>query len=140
MLYDDIIDSLPELEIVQLETLSDEVNAVYTNKVNESEGEALQEVEKLLASKGLTGKYKLEKKSSNTAKRTVSVKYQNPDNPNEVWSGRGVLPKWIKEYAVANGVQVPDKFGKDQDYTACDFVNRHLEMLIVNSRYDDLAA
>jgi DNA-binding protein H-NS len=27
----------------------------------------------------------------------VNPKYMNPDDPNETWSGRGHLPRWMKE-------------------------------------------
>jgi len=29
---------------------------------------------------------------------TVPPKYQNPENPDETWSGRGVSPRWLKAY------------------------------------------
>lgn len=29
------------------------------------------------------------------------VKYRNPDNPLEIWSGRGLMPKWLKEQIAA---------------------------------------
>ena len=29
--------------------------------------------------------------------RVVIPKFQNPDNPGELWSGRGIEPKWLKE-------------------------------------------
>jgi DNA-binding protein H-NS len=27
----------------------------------------------------------------------VAPKYQNPANPDETWTGRGVAPKWMQE-------------------------------------------
>src|SRR5689334_15123398 len=29
--------------------------------------------------------------------RAVSPKYRNPDNPAQIWSGRGHRPKWLQE-------------------------------------------
>src|SRR3954447_23061437 len=29
--------------------------------------------------------------------RVVIPKFQNPDNPRELWSGRGIEPKWLKD-------------------------------------------
>jgi DNA-binding protein H-NS len=29
--------------------------------------------------------------------RLVIPKFQNPDNPSELWSGRGIEPKWLKD-------------------------------------------
>ena len=26
----------------------------------------------------------------------VPIKYRNPDNPNDKWTGRGVTPKWLQ--------------------------------------------
>lgn len=27
----------------------------------------------------------------------VAIKYRNPDNPSEKWTGRGMKPKWLRE-------------------------------------------
>lgn len=37
----------------------------------------------------------------------VPVKYRNPENPNEQWSGRGRQPAWIKTW-VATGKSLED--------------------------------
>jgi len=42
-----------------------------------------------------------------SARREVAMKYQNPDNPAEQWSGRGRKPKWVEEKLSA-GRQLPD--------------------------------
>ena len=34
-------------------------------------------------------------------RRAVHPKYQNPDNPEENWSGRGRKPKWVEEKLAA---------------------------------------
>jgi len=28
----------------------------------------------------------------------VAIKYRDPDNPNNAWSGRGVKPRWLQAY------------------------------------------
>ena len=29
------------------------------------------------------------------------AKYRNPDNPLQIWTGRGLMPKWLKEHLAA---------------------------------------
>ncbi len=40
--------------------------------------------------------------------RTVSVKYRNPDNPSETWSGRGRTARWLAEKLKKRGVKIDD--------------------------------
>ena len=39
---------------------------------------------------------------------TVAVKYRNPDNPAETWSGRGRTARWLAEKLKKRGVKVED--------------------------------
>ena len=39
--------------------------------------------------------------------RTVAPKYRNPENADEVWTGRGRKPKWV-EVALAGGASLED--------------------------------
>jgi DNA-binding protein H-NS len=39
--------------------------------------------------------------------RKVPIKYQNPDNLAEKWSGRGVKPKWL-QHLLSQGRQLTD--------------------------------
>jgi DNA-binding protein H-NS len=34
-------------------------------------------------------------------------KYRNPDNPSEIWSGRGISPKWLRD--------LTERTGKDRE-------------------------
>lgn len=42
-----------------------------------------------------------------TTKSTVKVKYRNPSNSAEQWSGRGRKPAWVKEW-IASGKSIED--------------------------------
>src|SRR3954464_12771093 len=39
--------------------------------------------------------------------RQIIPKFQNPDNPSELWSGRGIEPKWLKDKQ-AQGYEKPE--------------------------------
>jgi len=53
-------------------------------------------------SAGKPAKVKAAKASKKTGSRgKVEPKYQNPQNPAQKWSGRGVSPKWIAELKAA---------------------------------------
>ena len=39
---------------------------------------------------------------------TVAVKYRNPDNPAEIWSGRGRTARWLAEKLKKRGVKIEE--------------------------------
>jgi DNA-binding protein H-NS len=39
---------------------------------------------------------------------TAPVKYRNPENPSETWSGRGRMATWLKERIGKRGVKAED--------------------------------
>ena len=41
-------------------------------------------------------------------KGTVAVKYRNPENPDETWTGRGRSPNWLVEKMKKRGVTKED--------------------------------
>ena len=48
------------------------------------------------------GKVGGKKEKPSTGRAKVVPKYRNPDNPDELWSGRGRQPKWVQA-ALAGG-------------------------------------
>src|SRR5512132_834175 len=54
-----------------------------------------------------TGKPAGGKAKSPSSRAKVLPKYRNPDNPEEVWSGRGRQPKWVQA-ALAEGQTLED--------------------------------
>lgn len=69
-----------------------------------------ERVDQLLADEGLTFEQVFGNKRAGkgkTAKYKVKPKYRNPANPAELWSGRGLQPRWFAA-AIASGKKEKD--------------------------------
>ncbi len=55
-----------------------------------------KKIEKLLDNSGLSLNEVFKEKNSRKG-RKVPMKYANPDNPEQQWSGRGKMPVWMRE-------------------------------------------
>lgn len=107
-------DDLEDLSVRELRELSARIDELIVEK-RVSEQKALKEelaaraeelgfsVEELF---GERQKRKYTKRSGKTG--SVDVKYRNPDNPNETWSGRGRMAKWLAEKIKKRGVTLED--------------------------------
>lgn len=99
---------LSQYSITQLRAL--EVRVIEELKTQHflSISKAREQILHIARSVGLTEKQLLAIKVPKTAKQsTVKIKYRNPDNPNEHWSGRGRQPAWVKAW-IASGKSVED--------------------------------
>jgi DNA-binding protein H-NS len=93
---------LEKLPTGKLESLRAEVEAMIATKVAERRQELRSQLSKLLEISG--GGYGSQTAPGKT--RSVPVKYRNPDDASEGWSGRGRMPLWL-------GAQI--KAGKDRE-------------------------
>ena len=86
-----------------------EVTALLVNKVLPgAEGAAkqigLQQIDAIMAEFNLTVADLASKdKPRANAGVPVPMKYQNPSNPEDQWSGRGRAPKWVDDYEAVPG-------------------------------------
>ncbi|MBT8419644.1 MAG: H-NS histone family protein [Gammaproteobacteria bacterium] len=85
---------LTTVNFVDLIELRDEVEASIDARRKEEKQRLLQEIRQMVSDKGFSmgeifNEPELIKKSP------VAPKYQNPDNPEQKWSGRGRQPHWI---------------------------------------------
>jgi DNA-binding protein H-NS len=80
--------------------------------------EIYEEISKLLEAKMLAEKKKLERQLISLHPAEVDLKahrfyppvvpkFANPDEPSQVWSGRGKQPQWVKE-KLASGLALED--------------------------------
>jgi DNA-binding protein H-NS len=89
--------TLEKMPTGKLESLRAEVEAVIATKVAERRQELQSQLSELLEIRNSSGRGKA---------RSVAVKYRNPKNADEVWSGRGRMPLWL-------GAEI--KAGKDRE-------------------------
>jgi DNA-binding protein H-NS len=89
---------LQKMPTGKLQSLRAEVEAMIGTKVAERREELQSQLSKLLE---ITGNG-----SGRGKARSVAVKYRNPTNADEVWSGRGRMPLWL-------GAEI--KAGKDRE-------------------------
>ena len=59
--------------------------------------EVLDQIKQLAASIGVSVEVIEAQAASGRKGRKVPIKYQNPMNLSEKWSGRGVKPKWLQK-------------------------------------------
>jgi DNA-binding protein H-NS len=81
---------LEKMPTPKLEALRAEVEAMITSKVAERRQELQSQLAKLLHITGSTGRRKGRGRGG-----SAPVKYRNPKNPLEGWSGRGRMPLWL---------------------------------------------
>jgi DNA-binding protein H-NS len=94
--------TLEKMPTGKLESLRSEVEAMIATKVAERRHELEMQLSQLLEISGNgNGTHRGRGKA-----RSVAVKYRNPKNADEVWSGRGRMPLWL-------GAEI--KAGKDRE-------------------------
>lgn len=63
--------------------------------------EILAQIYALAASIDVKIEIKESEKRSGRKGVKIPIKYRNPENPEEQWTGRGVTPKWLRAYLEA---------------------------------------
>ncbi len=87
---------LDGLSIDKMETLISELSQEIESRRAAEAEQVRKEIEKLLDHSGLTFHDVFRDKVGRKG-RKVPMKYGNPDNPEQLWSGRGKMPLWMKE-------------------------------------------
>lgn len=74
-----------------------EAKSQLAAKQNSKRKEVIAQIKELAASIGVT--VEIQESDKNTSKRSSSIvpaKYRDPANSSNVWTGRGLAPKWMK--------------------------------------------
>jgi DNA-binding protein H-NS len=101
---------MPEVDLSnfsfeELDKLRDAIDAEKIKRQQEDRERLLAEVRQAASRYGMSVNKFL--KSSERRRRSAAPKYRNPDDPKEVWSGRGKQPKWVQD-ALASGRSLDD--------------------------------
>lgn len=96
---------LSKLSIEDMEALAKDIEIEISSRREAERERVLSQMRELAASIGTTPE-ELFRRAGKVAD-VVAVKYRNPDNPAQSWSGRGKRPQWVVE-ALAAGKSLED--------------------------------
>jgi DNA-binding protein H-NS len=82
------------MSFAELNKLSARVNRLMAAKRNDTRAELRARIAKLAKSEGMSLEYVLGGRGSR-GKGSVAIKYRDPSNPQNVWTGRGRMPRWM---------------------------------------------
>lgn len=87
---------LTQLSEIELADMISNAQRALAQKEAARKKEVISEIRRLAASIGISVEIAEGGETKSPRQGTkVAVKYRNPANPNEQWSGRGVRPKWL---------------------------------------------
>jgi DNA-binding protein H-NS len=86
-------DKLKNIPLKDLLSLQEILNEAIEVRRDTEKQELLEKMTTLASESG----YSLDELISDKPKKSVKIKYRNPDNFSESWTGRGRKPKWIQK-------------------------------------------
>lgn len=101
-------DELANLTSIELADLLKRIEAAMVERRKASRAEVKAKIQAIAAEAGFTVDELFGAKTGKAARGTAPVKYRNPDNPEETWSGRGRMAKWIAEKLKKRGNKLED--------------------------------
>ncbi len=96
-----------KLSIDDIQKLQKQAEKALSSKKKNDLKSLRQQVDAILKGTGVSLQDLLAVKTTakKTASKPVAVKYRNPKNPTETWTGRGKQPVWLSK-AIAAGVRL----------------------------------
>jgi len=92
------LSELQELSESQLAAMIDNAQKALRDRQEGKRKEGIAKIKELAASIGVTVEFPSDPSKASPRKGgKVAVKYQNPANPANKWTGRGMKPKWLRE-------------------------------------------
>lgn len=89
---------LNSLTVDELKKISADATALIQNKEDSQIREAYEEVKRLAATVGMTPDEIAVWGNNQARKRKqVDIKYRDPANPQNTWTGRGIQPRWLTQ-------------------------------------------
>lgn len=95
------VEDLIEHSAKELMILQEKLAEAIDRRKKSEKSELIKTIRNLAKESGFTVEELMSLKSGDEAKvksrSEVAIKYRNPANPEETWTGRGLAPKWLKE-------------------------------------------
>ena len=92
------LSELQELSESQLAAMIDNAQKALRDRQEGKRKEGIAKIREIAASIGVAVEFPSDPSKTSPRKGgKVAVKYQNPANPANKWTGRGMKPKWLRE-------------------------------------------
>lgn len=89
--------ALQELSEIELQSVIENAGKALKDKQSNKRKEVILQIKELAASIGLTIDILEGDKKSIRKGAKVAVKYRHPNDLEKTWTGRGMMPKWMRE-------------------------------------------
>ena len=86
---------IDRLSYAELQELQARIEAALQEKRPEEKKKVRQKAAALAAEAGFSLKEVIAKKPTDRRRGKVAIKYRNPKDPGQTWTGRGRKPKWL---------------------------------------------
>ncbi len=86
-----------ELSEHELQLLIKDAEKALKLKKEKKRKEVLARIQELAESIDVRVEIKESDKKNTRKGIKIPIKYRNPNNPDEKWTGRGLMPKWLRE-------------------------------------------
>lgn len=96
--------NLEKLTYAQLAEMKAEINALLGKKQAEEKAALKQKLSDMAKAQG----FDLDEVVGKGRRGAVAVKYRDPDNPANTWTGRGRMPRWMTAATKKRGVKKED--------------------------------
>jgi len=84
------------LSVNELQTVIDNAEKALKNKLVNHRKEIIGQIKELAASIDVTVEIIESDKKSPRKGVKVPAKYRHPNDPDKIWTGRGMMPKWLR--------------------------------------------
>lgn len=101
-------DDLAALSSLELADLLVRVETAIAERQKASRADVKAQIIALASEAGFTVEELFGSRQAKAARSAVPVKYRNPENPSETWSGRGRMAKWLAERMKKRGTKLED--------------------------------
>lgn len=89
---------LQELSETELASVIENARKALQTRQDSKRKEGIAKIKELAASIGITVEIVESSKPSSRKGTKVPVKYKDPANPSNQWTGRGVTPRWLQDF------------------------------------------
>lgn len=90
------LNNLSNLSIDKLHSLIENAESALKKKQASERKKVFAQIKELAAYAGVTVEIHGTKKKQKRKDTKIAPKYRNPDDPSLTWTGRGVMPRWIR--------------------------------------------